>query len=611
MAYVKQTWEDYPLETTPISSDRLSHMEDGIYNASIVVNDDTSSPISTYSSKHIDNMFIPRSDIKSAVVTRMDYADYLYYYDYNTSEPVEYVYDTSSGSAPMGWYTMTESLPDGVSVNQIPYAICLSDAKYVLQECYNSVAYNGGYDDDSLWWAMSPIYGTSEYIIVICCSTSSSSSEVIYKITSVDESTRKYSNKYFYGKDDNTCGFVYYNNDSKISQLIDDTKMSTDTTYSSSKILQLMKNSTQINDRSPSLSTTYSSMFIEQKNSYLQSQITTLSNKVEDMNPYEFINVNDVSSSYMSDMDFGIEISYYNSDTSSYIPYSFEQIPGAYIDAQLDYDTYHGKKPLAFRLYGDEYTLYELGTTQYTDEDLFSMYADMGTIGLIGYTSRFRTRAINEIVYIVGVIDDDVHHTYTIRYIAVEPNSRKSNMEVFDMSNYKPQAPVDFKFEKATAQEPKAFLYVELPTHTAEDLYTPCYQMTSAGSTITERYISGTYNDEPYYNKSFKPGVTESGLLPYGVGNAVPNVLGLTYNGEYTQIRLHEYTTPNSTFAGIYETVSDMQWLTVSDVIDSNYAFVVMYTYNSIDKGTIYVTMLNLQNRLASIYVPIIDLTWY
>lgn len=33
MAYEKQNWVDYPLETTPISSERLIHIEDGIYNA--------------------------------------------------------------------------------------------------------------------------------------------------------------------------------------------------------------------------------------------------------------------------------------------------------------------------------------------------------------------------------------------------------------------------------------------------------------------------------------------------------------------------------------------------------------------------------------------------
>lgn len=33
MSYTKQTWENLPSTTTPITADRLNHMEDGIYNA--------------------------------------------------------------------------------------------------------------------------------------------------------------------------------------------------------------------------------------------------------------------------------------------------------------------------------------------------------------------------------------------------------------------------------------------------------------------------------------------------------------------------------------------------------------------------------------------------
>ena len=33
MAYIRQTWEDAQSTNTPITADRLNHMEDGIYNA--------------------------------------------------------------------------------------------------------------------------------------------------------------------------------------------------------------------------------------------------------------------------------------------------------------------------------------------------------------------------------------------------------------------------------------------------------------------------------------------------------------------------------------------------------------------------------------------------
>jgi len=33
MAYSKQTWQNLPAKSTPISAQRLNHIEDGIYNA--------------------------------------------------------------------------------------------------------------------------------------------------------------------------------------------------------------------------------------------------------------------------------------------------------------------------------------------------------------------------------------------------------------------------------------------------------------------------------------------------------------------------------------------------------------------------------------------------
>lgn len=35
MTYQKQTWENLPNQTTPITAERLNHMEDGIYEASV------------------------------------------------------------------------------------------------------------------------------------------------------------------------------------------------------------------------------------------------------------------------------------------------------------------------------------------------------------------------------------------------------------------------------------------------------------------------------------------------------------------------------------------------------------------------------------------------
>ena len=32
MAYIKQNWKNFPDETTPITAERMNHIEDGIYN---------------------------------------------------------------------------------------------------------------------------------------------------------------------------------------------------------------------------------------------------------------------------------------------------------------------------------------------------------------------------------------------------------------------------------------------------------------------------------------------------------------------------------------------------------------------------------------------------
>lgn len=36
MAYERQTWEDFPSQNTPITADRLNHMEEGIEKANTI-----------------------------------------------------------------------------------------------------------------------------------------------------------------------------------------------------------------------------------------------------------------------------------------------------------------------------------------------------------------------------------------------------------------------------------------------------------------------------------------------------------------------------------------------------------------------------------------------
>lgn len=61
MAYEKQRWENLPSTNTPISADRLNHMEDGIYEASTgtsieVHNDYNISTTEPYSANYVNNI---------------------------------------------------------------------------------------------------------------------------------------------------------------------------------------------------------------------------------------------------------------------------------------------------------------------------------------------------------------------------------------------------------------------------------------------------------------------------------------------------------------------------------------------------------------------------
>lgn len=61
MAYTKQIWENLPSTNTPISADRLNHMEEGIYHANNGLieaqNSNSDSKINPYSADYINNNF--------------------------------------------------------------------------------------------------------------------------------------------------------------------------------------------------------------------------------------------------------------------------------------------------------------------------------------------------------------------------------------------------------------------------------------------------------------------------------------------------------------------------------------------------------------------------
>lgn len=56
MAYTKQNWENLPSTNTPITADRLNHMEDGIYNAYEINTSYSTSDTKGYSCGYINSV---------------------------------------------------------------------------------------------------------------------------------------------------------------------------------------------------------------------------------------------------------------------------------------------------------------------------------------------------------------------------------------------------------------------------------------------------------------------------------------------------------------------------------------------------------------------------
>lgn len=63
MAYTKQIWENLPSTNTPITADRLNHMEDGIYDAYAINNSYSTSQTTGYTSYYVNNNFEKKGTI--------------------------------------------------------------------------------------------------------------------------------------------------------------------------------------------------------------------------------------------------------------------------------------------------------------------------------------------------------------------------------------------------------------------------------------------------------------------------------------------------------------------------------------------------------------------
>ena len=63
MAYTKQTWENLPSTNSPITADRLNHIEDGIYNAYEINNSYSTSQTTGYTANYVNNTFQTKGTI--------------------------------------------------------------------------------------------------------------------------------------------------------------------------------------------------------------------------------------------------------------------------------------------------------------------------------------------------------------------------------------------------------------------------------------------------------------------------------------------------------------------------------------------------------------------
>ena len=73
MSYTKQTWEDLPSTNTPITAARLSHMEDGIYDASEqITNSYSTSTTKGYSANYINNTIVDVYSTSETLTNKID-----------------------------------------------------------------------------------------------------------------------------------------------------------------------------------------------------------------------------------------------------------------------------------------------------------------------------------------------------------------------------------------------------------------------------------------------------------------------------------------------------------------------------------------------------------
>lgn len=133
MAYVKQEWKGYPDTSTPITADKLNHMEDGIYSSGVPDGGTTGQVLAKKSDANNDVEWVDQTGGS---------ADY-------DSLPVGSVIDYYGDTVPTGYEEVKDT--QILWTNQSPTSnfatqtITLSSNDYDILEIYYSMASNNTY----------------------------------------------------------------------------------------------------------------------------------------------------------------------------------------------------------------------------------------------------------------------------------------------------------------------------------------------------------------------------------------------------------------------------------------------------------------------------------
>lgn len=130
MAYIKQDWKDFPNETTPITAERMNHIEEGIYE-----NSNLDTEMSTISEKAVQNKTITNyigeisnlnTTDKSSVINALNEV-------VDNYKPIN-LYENTAGTN--GNITLSDNASNYKYI-EIYYFIRIAEDSYSSTKCYD------------------------------------------------------------------------------------------------------------------------------------------------------------------------------------------------------------------------------------------------------------------------------------------------------------------------------------------------------------------------------------------------------------------------------------------------------------------------------------------